>query len=321
MNKIIAISLLLLANNIFAATTSVAVPTITKSVSAGTTFKFTETLSGTLPAGHKVKIDLNNGKGLVAMNCSATICTLSSNSLPKNTNPASYKVGIYDSKGVLQGTVIEGIYKISESVQLDQNTNGLAIYTKISNSGAELPDTAKLGRGVNDWACTKDNKTGLIWEVKTDDAGLRDKDFQYSWYEPDSSKNGGFEGYQNANGYPDWCSESDCDTYAYKNAVNKKTLCSAANWRLPTKNELRELVVVVCSDGKYDSDGTCTNANTVNHPAINSKYFPNTQSDWYWTSTSVVGNSSHADVIYFYSGGDFWVGDKISGNYVRLVRR
>jgi hypothetical protein len=69
MNKIIAISLLLFASNVFAVT-SVAVPTITTSVSAGTTFKFTETLSGKLSAGYKVKIDLNNGKGLVAMTCS-----------------------------------------------------------------------------------------------------------------------------------------------------------------------------------------------------------------------------------------------------------
>lgn len=58
MNKIIAISLLLLANNIFIATTLVTVPAITKFVSAETTLKFIEILSGKLPTGYKVKLIL-----------------------------------------------------------------------------------------------------------------------------------------------------------------------------------------------------------------------------------------------------------------------
>ena len=86
MKKILMFSLLLaVTSHVFA------VPTITKSVSAGTTFKFTETLSEKLPTGYKVKIDLNNGKGLVAMTCSGTTCTLSSNALPK-VDTSIYKV-------------------------------------------------------------------------------------------------------------------------------------------------------------------------------------------------------------------------------------
>jgi uncharacterized repeat protein (TIGR02543 family) len=35
-------------------------------------------------------------------------------------------------------------------------------FTKISNSGAALPFSASLGSGANDWACMRDNTTGLI---------------------------------------------------------------------------------------------------------------------------------------------------------------
>ena len=271
MKKILMFSLLLaVTSHVFA------VPTITKSVSAGTTFKFTETLSEKLPTGYKVKIDLNNGKGLVAMTCSGTTCTLSSNALPK-VDTSIYKVGIYDSKGVLQGATTDGSYVIvSTAVTV---TTG---YTKISNSGAVLPDTATLGNGANDWACTKDNKTGLTWEVKTDDGGLRDVDWTYSWYKPNGN-NGGNAGYTDAD--KEWesppnCSTKDnCNTYAFTNAVNTKGLCGKNDWRMPTVDEL--MTLVKCSDVKYDTDGSCTNYTSVSTPTINSTYFPNTVSDWY----------------------------------------
>jgi len=48
-----------------------------------------------------VKIDLNNGKGLIAMTCSGTTCTLSSNAFPKDVDSATYQVGIYDAKSIL----------------------------------------------------------------------------------------------------------------------------------------------------------------------------------------------------------------------------
>ncbi len=43
-------------------------------------------------------------------------------------------------------------------------------------------------------ACVRDNVTGLIWEVKTNDGGLRDKDWTYTWYNgttgtPDGTNN------------------------------------------------------------------------------------------------------------------------------------
>jgi len=258
---------------------------------------------------------LNNGKGLVAMTCSVLTCSLSSNALPKMDSP-TYKIGIYDAKGVLQGTTTNGSYVIVSTVVTV--TTG---YTKISNSGAVLPDTATLGSGANDWACTKDNKTGLIWEVKTDDGGLRDKDWYYSWYKP-SGDNGGFAGYTDIHvvyGAPYCSTQNNCNTDAFTNAVNTKGLCGKKDWRMPTKDEL--MTLVKCSDGKYDMDGACTNYRSVTRPTINTTYFPNTNtlSDWYWSSSPDANNSSLAWYVDFsngYSNGSY----KDNLNFVRLVR-
>ena len=55
-------------------------------------------------------------------------------------------------------------------------------YSKISPTGAVLANTAVLGSGVNNWACTKDNVTGLIWEVKTSDGGLQDQNKGFTYF-------------------------------------------------------------------------------------------------------------------------------------------
>ena len=286
-----------------------AIPTLTEATATGTTVKFATKLSEKLPTGYKVKIDLNNGKGLVAMTCSGLTCSLSSNALPKLDSP-TYKIGVYNAKGVLQGAVLNGSYTISFLV----NASG---YSKISNSGDPLPDSAKLGSGANDWACTKDNRTGLIWEVKTTDFGLRDVGWGYSWYKP-SGDNGGDVGYTDINvvfGAPNCSTKDNCNTDAFTNAVNTKGLCGKKDWRMPTKEELMKLVV--CSDGKYDTDGSCTNYEST--PTINSTYFPNTVSDWYWSSSPGAYVSSFAWVVYFSYGGsnnDY----KDFNGFVRLVR-
>ena len=307
-------------------------PAITGASATGTTIKFTVKLSEKLFSGYKVKIDLQNGKGLAAMSCSAStlICTLSSSVLPKGVGDASYRVGIYDSKGALQGEAVDSSYVITATAEVNAiptappvntvpttspvNTVPTAStgYTKISNSGATLPDTAELGTGSNDWACTKDNNTGRIWEVKTDDGGLRDMNNKYSWYEPDASKNGGASGYQNLG----VCKGSQCDTYAFTNAVNAKSLCGKKDWRLPTKAELMELVV--CSDGQYTADGNCTNYLTVTSPTINTTYF-SSSAYFLWSSSPDAGSSYGAWYVGFSYGGS-GSNFKSSDVGVRLVR-
>ena len=114
--------------------------------------------------------------------------------------------------------------------------NGIANafdYTKISNSGNALPASATLGEGPNDWACTRDNVTGLIWEVKTN-SGLRGSGHQYKWV-PESGP--GF-------GQNSMCGGTlyTCTTGNYVAALNTAGLCGASDWRMPTMRELESII-------------------------------------------------------------------------------
>ena len=170
-------------------------------------------------------------------------------------------------------------------------------FTKISSTGAELPASA------TEWSCVKDNVTGLMWEVKTDDGGLHDKDWTYSWYEPDGTKNGGFAGYQ-SNGSS--CGGTrQCDTYSYVQAVNAAGWCGAQDWRMPTRRELQSIV----SSDRF-------------RPAIDTAWFPNTRSNQYWSSSPIANSDSYyVWSIDFYHGNSGWWSLKGSYNSsVRLVR-
>ncbi|AHK79076.1 hypothetical protein M911_07785 [Ectothiorhodospira haloalkaliphila] len=170
-------------------------------------------------------------------------------------------------------------------------------YTKISNDGAELPASAELGNGPNDWACTRDNVTGLIWEVKTSDGGLRDRINTYTWYQPDGP-NKGNPGVEDGGS----CVGSACDTHSFAQAVNAQGLCGATDWRLPTRDELRS----IAHQGRTD-------------PAIDEAYFPNTRSSDFWSASPYAVDSDRAWRVRFHYGNGTW-GYKSTLNRVRLVR-
>jgi len=144
-------------------------------------------------------------------------------------------------------------------------------------------------------ACVKDNTTGLWWEVKTTDSGLRDWSNSYTWYDSSQTSNPGYQGSET-------CSNTlggKCNTQAYVNAVNAAGLCGHNDWRLPTRLELLSIV-----------------HNGTSDPAIDTGYFPHTRSAWYWTS---MPRLSTAWVVHFIDGSPN-VNDKNYINYVRLVR-
>ena len=146
---------------------------------------------------------------------------------------------------------------------------------------------------ATEWSCVQDNHTGLMWEVKTDDGGLRDKDNVYTWYNTDATTNGGFEGYAN-NGN---------NTQAFVVAVNAQGLCGYKDWYLPDVEELRSIV----NYGKYN-------------PAIDLAYFSNIHGDWYWSSTRAAYNGGSAWLVRFDDGDDGFYDDNSYDAYVRLVR-
>ncbi|MEW6077797.1 MAG: DUF1566 domain-containing protein [Thermodesulfobacteriota bacterium] len=81
-------------------------------------------------------------------------------------------------------------------------------YTKLDDSAGELPDDTPV------WAMVKDNVTGLIWELKTDNGNLQDKDFTYTWN----------------------------DAQEFILDLNRNNFGGYSDWRLPTVNELAYIV-------------------------------------------------------------------------------
>ena len=170
-------------------------------------------------------------------------------------------------------------------------------YRKLGRDGAILPDDA------TDWACVQDRATGLIWEVKTDDNSMRDRDNFYSWYDPTNVRNYGNAGARNGGRCK---GEADCDTLAYIQAINRQQLCGFADWRLPVKDELLSLV-------EYNYDSKQSKA------TMNLEYFPHAVPSWYWTASS---NEKRPDYAWFvlFRNGLALNALKEQPKHVRLVR-
>lgn len=169
-------------------------------------------------------------------------------------------------------------------------------YNKLDAAGNTLAESA------GDWACVRDNLTGLVWEVKTD-AGLRGGAHRYAWANSNPTENGG-----DAGGTTDTaiCGDSlsgrTCTTENYRSVINTLGLCGASDWRLPTQRELLTLI----------------HAGVVN-PAIDPGYFPNTASEVYWAANSYALIPAFAWGVHFGYGAAS--ADYKSRPYrVRLVR-
>lgn len=190
---------------------------------------------------------------------------------------------------------------------LDKIGNGEAgfDFSKIGSNGQVLAtqniawdDNGSEAAGSK-WSCVRDNVTGLIWEVKVNDGGLHDKAHTYSWYNADTSSNGGYAGMQNGG----QCSGSECDTAGFLQSVNQQGLCGAKDWRIPTELELLGIV-----------------HNGRENPAIDTGYFPNTPSTSFWSSSPTAINSDYAGSVEFKSGFFSRFSEKSSSGSVRLVR-
>lgn len=164
------------------------------------------------------------------------------------------------------------------------------------------PDGQPLNHPPGDNDCVQDQFIGLIWEVKSDQPGLRDWRNTYSWYNPTESSDGelDYRGLKNGG----QCTDSDCDTAAYVLAVNETNYCGHNDWRMPTRDELGSI-----SDPRK----------LENPPTINLKFFPYTQADEYWS-----GNDYHfqydAAWRWGFEFGQDRVEWKITPGRVRLVR-
>ena len=156
-------------------------------------------------------------------------------------------------------------------------------YTKLDASGNSLPASATT------WSCVRDNVTGLVWEGKTDDGTIHDKDNTYRW----GGKTALGTGYGTY--YSDWNTLVD--------GSNSERLCGYSDWRVPTRSELQGLI-------HYGRS----------YPAIDTDYFANTPASLFWSASPYAYSSYNASYVYF---GDGYAGSyygRSSSNNVRLVR-
>ena len=151
------------------------------------------------------------------------------------------------------------------------------------------------------WACALDQRTGLLWEVKSAIPGLRYFANTYSWYDP-SSKHQELDYRGLADGGK--CSDSRCDTSGYVQAVNQTGLCGYRDWRMPNKFELGSI-----SDPRRP----------VRAPTTDLKFFPHMQPKEYWSGNdySMLYNAAWAWGFDFAQDRVDW---KRNAKFVRLVR-
>jgi len=153
--------------------------------------------------------------------------------------------------------------------------------------------------------CVRDNVTNLTWEVKTNDGGLRDQDWTYTWYSTNSATNGGNEGGIGSSTCGGTLSaySNRCNTANYIIAVNAVALCGFTDWRLPNIRELLTLVHYGAST-----------------PSIDTTYFPNTVASSFWSASSYGPFPAHAWFVQFIDDSVYALGKRDSGFRVRLVR-
>ncbi len=154
-------------------------------------------------------------------------------------------------------------------------------YTKLGLGGAELPDDALHIDEGGPWIMTRDNVTGLVWELKTS-ANRNDK---YTW--------------------------SDAQN-VFAAALNNSNFGGFNDWRVPTVKELISLVDASTYEPALDKDRFPKTGFSVNLSGFMSEY---------WTSTSDAADTTkYGWTINFNIGRTSSSFYKTNSYYVRAVR-
>jgi len=141
-------------------------------------------------------------------------------------------------------------------------------YTKLDANGNDLPDSA------TSWVMVRDNVTGLIWEVKTDDGSIHDKDNMYNWQDAQ-------------------------DVFIIQ--VNASDFGGYSDWRLPTVKELTSIANLGRSAPVIDTDffpNTKGEQGYSNYWS-NSPYASNSDETWYVDFSYLQVYWGHKSIKYY----------------------
>lgn len=166
-------------------------------------------------------------------------------------------------------------------------------FAKVCHSGdaagdGTCPADPVLGPDADQWGCTLDRTTGLLWEVKTADGGPRDSERIYTNLLPGDDR---------------WGDADDAAGFVAR--VNALSLCGQSDWRVPDRGELHSLVdySVIAGTG----------------PTIDEAWFPNTQPNAYWTSSPFRGGTVGGIYLNFRKGDGYGL-SRSSRYSLRLVQ-
>lgn len=160
--------------------------------------------------------------------------------------------------------------------------NVLALHCNAAEPAAKKSTSTNTG-------CVTIPASGLTWELKTDDGGIHDKDNIYRWGGAGAEQTGTIF-------FDDWNS--------LLAATNNEKLCGFDDWRVPTIDELKTLVI-----------------STGITPMIDTAVFPLTLTEPYWSASTYQQYPEHAQTVDFGTGlSHYYNGFRGNSLPVRLVR-